>query len=251
MKIIDRLKNHEYPGIVFYLLLIGGAFLAGVVIFDLIVMPGLVGKRDTVAVPAIEGMSAKQAEEVCRAEHLELVVAASRNSDEVPEGYVITQDPQQGRGLKRGRSVKAVVSSGRRMEIVPSFTGKTLREAEVLIAGAGLVKGRVVRIFVEAAEQPSVLATSPSAGAKVPRGATVDILVAMAGEPKSYLMPSLVGRDFPFVKDALARLGFDVVHSVKKGASGRFPNAIISQSPAPGSKIREGDTIELVVSTLE
>jgi len=250
--LIDRLRKRQYPVVMLYLLLIGAAFLAGVVIFDLIIMPSVVGRGDVASAPAIEGMSLKQAQEICRRERLGIAVAATRSSDEVPEGYIISQDPRQGQRLKRGRTIKVAVSSGRRMEIVPSFLGKTLREAEVLVASAGLAKGRVVRIFAPGEGQPTVLATSPAAGAKIPQGASVDILLAMHGEPKAYVMPDLVGRDFPFVKDRLERLGFNVVHAAsRRRGEGRFPNAILSQAPPAGAKIREGDTIELVVSSLE
>ena len=250
--LIDRLRKRQYPAIVLYLLWIAGAFLAGVVIFDLVIMPGITGRGNLAIAPAIEGMSLKQAREVCRKERLEIAVTGSRSSDEIPEGYVISQNPRQGQGLKRGRVIKVVLSSGRRMEVVPTFAGKTLREAEVLVGSSGLAKGRIVRIFSPGEGQPTVLATSPSAGTKVPRDASVDILVAIPGEPKSYLMPDLVGRDFPFVKDRLERLGFNVVHAVsRKRGEGRFPNAILSQAPPAGAKIKEGDTIELVVSALE
>jgi beta-lactam-binding protein with PASTA domain len=250
--LIDRLRNRQYPAIVLYLFLIAGAFLVGVVIFDLVIMPGIVGRGSVAIAPAIEGMSLKQAQEVCRKERLEVAVAGNRSSDEIPEGYVISQDPGQGKGLKRGRTIKVVLSSGRRMEIVPSFVGKTIREAEVLVESSGLARGRTVRVLVPGEGQPSVLATSPAAGAKVPRGAPVDILVAIPGEPKSYLMPDLVGRDYPFVKDRLEKLGFNVVHAAsRKRGEGRFPNAILSQTPPAGAKIKEGDTIELVVSALE
>ncbi len=249
---IDKPKKRQYPAIVLYLLLIAAAFIAGVIIFDLVIMPSIVGRSNVSVAPAIEGMSLKQAEEVCRKERLEIAVAGYRSSDEIPEGYVISQDPRQGQGLKQGRTIKVAVSSGRRMEIVPSFLGKTLREAEVLVESSGLAKGRIVRIFSPGGGQPSVLATSPSTGTKVPRGAPVDILVAIHGEPKSYLMPDLVGRDFPFVRGRLERLGFNVVHAVsRRRGEGRFPNAILSQTPPAGAKIKEGDTIELVVSALE
>jgi beta-lactam-binding protein with PASTA domain len=250
--LIDRVRRRQYPAIVLYLFLIAAAFLAGVIIFDLVIMPSIVGRGRVSVAPAVEGMSLKQAQEVCRKERLEVAVTGSRSSDEIPEGYVISQDPEQGKGLKRGRTIKVVLSSGRKMEIVPSFMGKTLREAEVLVESSGLSKGRTVRIFAPGEGQPSVLATSPAAGAKVPRGASVDILVAIPGEPKSYLMPDLVGRDYPFVKDKLERLGFNVVHAAsRKRGEGKFPNAILSQTPLAGAKIKEGDTIELVVSALE
>ncbi len=183
--LIDRLGKRQYPAIVLYLLMIGGAFLVGVVIFDLVIMPGIVGRGNVAVAPAIEGMSLKQAQEVCRKERLEVAVAGYRSSDETPEGYVISQDPAQGQGLKQGRTIKVALSSGPRMEIVPSFAGKTIREAEVLAGSSGLSKGRTVRIFAPGEGQPSVLATSPAAGTKVPRGAPVDILVAMHGEPKA------------------------------------------------------------------
>ncbi len=250
--LIDRLRKRQYPAIVLYLLLIAAAFVAGVVIFDLVIMPSVVGRGDVADAPAIEGMSLKQAQEVCRAQRFDLSVAGYRSSDEIPEGYVVSQDPRQGQRLKRGRTIEVAVSSGRRMEIVPSFAGKTLREAEVAVVSVGLAKGRVVRIFAPGEGQPTVIATSPAAGAKIPRGASVDILLAMHGEPKSYVMPDLVGRDFPFVKDRLEHLGFNVVHAAsRRRGEGRVPNAILSQAPPAGAKIREGDTIELVVSALE
>jgi beta-lactam-binding protein with PASTA domain len=236
---------------VLYLAMIAGAFIIGIIIFNYLIMPGLVRKRDTLIVPSIEGMSLKQAADICRRERLEFAVTGHRNSDELPEGYVLSQDPRQGEKLKRGRTIKIVLSSGRRMEVVPSFAGKTLREVEVLIESSGLTKGRIVRIFAPGEGQPSVIATSPSTGTRVPRGSTVDILVAMHGEPKAYLMPNLVGRDFPFVRDRLEKLGFNVVHVASRRGEGTFPNAIVSQVPAAGSKIKEGDTIELVVSTVE
>ena len=248
---IDRLRNHQYPAIVLYLLLIAGAFLVGIIVFNFVILPSLTGKRDVATVPGIEGMSIKQAGEVCRKERLEFAVVAHRNSEEVPEGYVLTQDPRQGEKLKHGRTIKVVLSSGRPMEIVPSFAAKTLREAEVLIESSGLAKGRTVRMYVPGEGQQALLATSPSTGTKVPRGSTVDILLGMHGESKVYLMPDLVGKDFPFVKDKLEKLGFNVAHVAARRGQGKFPNAILSQTPAAGARIKEGDTIELVVSTLE
>ena len=240
--------KRQYPGVVKYLLLIAGAFILGVLIFDLVVMPAITGKRDVAVVPALEGMSLKQAEAVCRRQHLELVVAGRRNSDEVPLDFVISQMPRAGASLKQGRTVRVVASDGERMETVPELSGKSLREAELSLESAALSRGRIVRVYAPGTGQPAVAASSPSAGARVPRGCTVDLLVNMRGEQRSYLMPDLVGRDYPFAKLRLEGLGFNVAHSVTKRSRGAFPNTIVAQIPRAGTKIQEGETIELVVS---
>jgi serine/threonine-protein kinase len=197
-------------------------------------------------------MSMKQAEEVCAGERLKLAVAGSRNSEEVPEGYVLEQAPRQGEGLKEGRTIKVIVSAGRKMETVPELAGKTVREAEFQLSAVGLVRGRIIRVYAEGAgEDNTVLTESPSTGARVPRGAAVDLLIAMHGEPKKYVMPNLVGRDLPFVREMLEKMGFNVVRVVGKRGQSKFPNAIVSQNPKPGAAIKEGDTIELFVSTVE
>ena len=169
----------------------------------------------------------------------------------VPRPYtlkMISISPRSGTSLKRGRAINVVVSDGERMETVPELSGKTTREAELSLESAALSRGRIVRIFARGAGQSAVIASSPSSGTRVPHGSIVDLLVATYGEPMSFLMPDLVGRDFPFAKDRLERLGFSVAHRVTRDSAGAFPNTIIAQSPRAGTNIQEGETIELVVS---
>jgi eukaryotic-like serine/threonine-protein kinase len=250
--LIDRIRRRDIPPLLYYALVIAGAFVVGVVIFNFIIMPILVGRSDTIIVPSLQGMSIKQAGEVCGKEHLKLTVSGSRNSEEVPEGYVLEQTPRQGEALKEGRTIKVMVSAGPKTEAVPDLSGKTVREAELQLEAIGLARGRIVRVFSDVpGPDNSVLTESPSAGARLPRGASVDLLIGMRGEPQTYVMPNLVGRDLPFVRDKLEKMGFNVVRVVAKRGGSRFPNAIISQNPKAGSPIKEGDTIELVVSTVE
>ena len=79
----------------------------------------------------------------------------------------------------------------------------------------------------------------------------VHILLAMQAEPRKFIMPDLVGLDLPFVKDRLEGMGFEVARVVSRRMEEKFPNTILAQNPEAGSCIREGGTIELVVSTVE
>jgi serine/threonine-protein kinase len=244
-------EKRKYNPVLFYIFLVLGAFLIGVIIFNTLILPRLVGRRDVVIVPELKAMSVMLAEKKCRDSGLELVVIGHRNSTEIPEGYIIEQDPGPKDGLKEGRAIRVIVSSGPRMETIPELVNKSLRQAELLLESSKLRRGRVVRIFSHEEGQNSVLSTSPPTGTSVPCNSSVDILLTVRGEPRKFLMPDLVGMDLPFVKDRLGRLGFHVTRVVNRRVEGKFPNTILSQNPRAGFSIKEGGTIELVVSTVE
>jgi serine/threonine-protein kinase len=243
--------RRQYHPVLFYIFVIIGAFLVGVVIFHTFIMPGLVGRGDVVVVPDLEGLSVTMAREKCADSGLELIEIGRRNSAEIPEDYVLEQKPGPAESLKEGRAIKVVVSAGMMMEVVPDLRNKSLRQAELMLQSSRLRKGRVSRIFRHEKAENTVIATSPPAGAYVPRGSGVDILLPANEEPRKYIMPDLAGMDLPFVKDRLEMLGFEVARIVSLTDRDKFPNTILDQNPKAGFIIQEGGTIELVVSTVE
>jgi serine/threonine-protein kinase len=232
-------------------LIAAAAFALGVVLFNTVIMPGLVGRRDVVIIPDLRGLSLAMAEEKCAESGLELDILAHRSSEEVPEDYILEQRPEPDEKLKEGRAIRVVVSSGHRMEIVPELGGKSLRQGELLLGSASLRRGRIVRVFSHRSGENAILTSSPPAGASVPRDSRVDVLLEVCGEPRAFLMPDLSGMDLPFVKELLERRGFVITRIVSRRDSDRFPNTILSQIPEAGSLIKEGGEIELVVSTVE
>lgn len=227
------------------------AFAAGIVIFHFILLPIIFGRADIVIVPDTRGMPLPVAEEACRQRNLNLIVVGERYSETVPAGYVLEQDPAPSEGLKGGRTIRVVTSSGVRLERVPDMIGGTLREAELAVENARLRRGRVARVFRPGEGQNLVAAINPPAGSMAPNGSPVDFLVHMSGEPRLYLMPDLVGKDLQFVRERLERGGFHVSRVVTRRDERRFPGTILSQIPPAGHSIREGAAIELVVSTVD
>ena len=241
----------RYRAVALYGLAAVVAFVGGVIIFNTFIMPRLLGRGDVVIVPDVRGCSAAIAEEKCADSGLILMVVGNRISADVPQGYIIEQDPAPSESLKEGRAIKVVLSAGRRMERVPQLAGASLRQAEILIEDAGLRTGRVVRVFSHEKGENAVIASSPPAGSSVPHGSGIDILLSMCGEPRTMLMPDLVGMDLPFVKGRLERYGISIGRLTNRRMRDKFPNTILEQSPKAGSPIKEGESIELVVSTVE
>jgi serine/threonine-protein kinase len=240
-----------YHPLLFYALMVIGAFIIGFVVFNFIILPIITGSRDIVIVPDMRGMTVAGAEESCRERGLKLMVVGERYSDEIKIGLVLEQDPSSGEGLKGKRTVKIIVSSGQKKETVPDLVDKTLREAELTITTAKLRKGRIARIFTGGEGSSRVAASNPPGGQTAISGSEVDLLVSMSGEPRIYLMPDLVGKDMLFVRERLERNGFHVTRVVSRKDESRFPGTILSQTPPPGYSIKEGGTIELVVSTVD
>ncbi len=94
-------------------------------------------------------------------------------SDEVEKGRVIRLGPAPGTEVPRGSSVTVVVSKGPDVVDVPDLKGMSLDEAEAALDKAGLVLGE----FTGSGGNREVVASDPEAGASVPRGTAVNLLL--------------------------------------------------------------------------
>ncbi len=244
-------RDRRYNPVLFYTLAVLAAFAAGFLLFQFVILPLVVGRGELAIVPELKGVPLESAEQACEERGLRLMVAGERYSSDIPAGYVIEQDPAPGEGLKGRRTVRVVTSSGVRTETVPDVVGDSVREAELAIEDAGLRKGRSARVFSPAAGPNTVIATSPPRGSEARAGSPVDLLIKMTGEPRTFLMPDLVGKDIQFVRERLEKGGFHITRVVTRRDEDKFPGTILSQNPPPGYSIKEGGTIELVVSTVD
>jgi len=244
------LKRGKYHPLIFYVFMILGALLIGIIIFNSIILPLITG-GDIIIVPEITGLTLKRAEEECKRAGLNLIVVGQKYSDEFPQGFILEQDPEPPKGLKRGRAIKVVLSNGPKREVIPELKGSSLKEAEVRLKSAGFRVGRVARVFTDDKVSVRVLETFPPGGTEARKGMAVDILLVVGGEKKRYMMPNLVGMDFPFAREVLDKMGFHITKVVREIKSGEFPDKILSQNPEAGELIEEGGSIELVVSAVE
>jgi len=234
-----------------YAVVIIAAFLGGIFIFNSLVIPGLVGRGDVVLVPDLRGLSLDPAETKCEEAGYRMGIAGREHSNNIPEGHIISQVPQPGEGLKERRTIRVVVSAGRKMALIPELKGLSLRQAWITLEDAGLRRGSVSRIFSDLPGENAVRASFPASGTELPAGSRVDLLFVIYDHPAVFIMPDLVGMDLPFVKDRLERAGFRIGRIVNRESDEGFPNTILAQKPPAGSSIKEGGTVELTVSTVE
>lgn len=230
------------------LLVLAGAFLVGIVLFNFVIMPRLVQHDQTVRVPSVVGLGIQEARRACVDAGLQCIEEDRRHADDLPPDHVVSQSPAAATAVKRGRSVRVVVSLGQQQVLVPDLRGMTLRQASLQLANTRLALGKVSRIRT-GTEGSVVRATHPHAGAQTSLGDSIDVLVAIGDPGEPYLMPSLVGQDANDVRALVESRGFKIGRFAYRAASGVYPGTVLEQYPLRGSMIRRGESIDLVVAS--
>lgn len=103
-------------------------------------------------------------------------------SDEVTEGYVISQIPEKGEMLKKGSTVYITKSNGPEPVSVPSVVGLTISQAKSKLDSAGLTYD--VEYVDDDAPEDEVIFQSINAGDKVAPKALVKLQVSNGPKPE-------------------------------------------------------------------
>jgi serine/threonine-protein kinase len=129
--------------------------------------------REPLDIEDFTGRDAGRAQERLTGTGFEVDVT-EENSDAVPEGRVISQDPAEGTGF-RGDVISLVVSKGPVMVEVPDLRTMSVDEATEVLEDAGLeIEVRESRFYINV---DRVVRQDPGSGSSVPEGSTVVVSV--------------------------------------------------------------------------
>lgn len=221
-------------------------FVAGILLVN-VVMGRLVGQGDVVEVPALEGLPLAEAKLQLARSDLRLEEEERAHSSVYPAETVVAQRPLAGTRVKRNRPVRVTVSEGLQLATVPELRGVSVSDVHLLLAADGLVQGTVSRARAEGVPGGGIITSDPRPGAKVARGTAVSLLVSDGPPATEFVMPDLVGRDERRVTEWLRanQLEPRVVRTIGRG---RQSGTVFDQRPAAGTRVKEGDLVELKVA---
>jgi serine/threonine-protein kinase len=177
------------------------------------------------------------------------VEKTSRNDENIAANHIISQIPEPGVKMKKGKTISFVVSDGPAPRAVPDLTGKSGDEAKQLLDALGLVYNEAGKIYDETAPPGTVMSftvggqpvTSP-----VLKGAQVDVTVSNGPAPRT--IPKLVGKTLADAKAALEAIQL-VANPAAEEFSDMVPAGIVtSLDPKAGQTIDRGGTVNITVS---
>jgi serine/threonine-protein kinase len=206
-------------------------------------------KVDEVEVPNVVNEEVEIAKEKLEESGLKVNVLSEIYDVEVPEGHVISQNPEGGEKVKKNRVVTLEVSKGAEIVEVPDVTGQSLREADAALNSSGFkVAADVNYIFDSQVGEGKVIQQFPKALTKEDQGAEVTLVVSKGPQPEYIKMPDLRGLSLEEAQKKLEEARLKLGNISNAESSFYYSGQVADQSVDPSSNILQGQSINVVVS---
>lgn len=232
---VKKKKRKWWIWILLIVLLIGGSIAAYVVADEM----------SRSVVPDVVGMSIGDATTELEASGF-VVEVTERASDDIAEGKVISQNPQEGRKPKRGTTVTIVVSAGKETVEMPNVEGLSQTAAERMLKDLAFSDLEIKTEASETVNSGDVISQSVDPGEEVVPSEVTVTLVVSTGSNKVELS-NLAGYTFDEASIYAEQNKLKIVKrdefstSVPKGQ-------IIRQLPTAGTAVDPGTELTVIVS---
>ncbi len=192
-------------------------------------VPDVVGKKEATAKAQLEKAGFA-------------VESLTRGAEEEQVGFVLEQRPTGGSKAAQGTVVAIVVGTALPKVAVPDVVGRSLREAQAILANANLTTGNIQP--AGASLQSPVVQQAPAAGTQVAPGSAVDLVVRPPVE--KITVPQVIRRSLGEARRMILDAGLTVGKIKPAGASDT--NIVTDQAPAAGTEVDRGTAIDLAVA---
>ena len=199
------------------------------------------GLSSGVPVGDYTGMTQAQAQEAIVNAGLRTRFTKSASETVAPD-HVIRQSPPAGTKVERNQVVELVISNGKPLLGLVDVRGYSANDAQRTLQQEGFAV-TLVRRFDNTVND-NVIDQLPKAGAKVPEGSRVTLVISNGPQP--VVVPNFVAMSVKAARAAAARLGITL--DTSQNVPGNPPDTIASQSTAAGTKIDRNATVRVVVN---
>ena len=240
-KFVTFIKGHKVLSSFIGLILLFAIAFGGTLAYLNITNPA------EVELPNVVGMSKEEAQKTVEDLKLVFEVSSEEFNKDVPEGYVISQDPTYiaDYNVKEGSTVNVVVSKGQEKTTVPKVVGMTREEAEKALEDANL-EAEIVEETSKTVEEGYVISQEVEANTEAYAGDTIKIHVSTGTGIKQVTVENVVGQTEANAKSTLEGQGLKVNITYVDATTDN--GKVTKQSVTGGTTVDEGTTVTLTVN---
>lgn len=198
--------------------------------------------------PEIEGTYINDVNDVEGMEHFEVVVIDSLFTPGEKAGKIVSQDPQAGSKIKKGRKVYVVITSSTGEPIpMPNCKDLSVRSAVDQLTNAGL---RVGKFIFNVGDFNNVVVGQRhngkpiNEGEQIKRGEEIDLVVEMSSDVYTTTIPNIIGLTEPEAEKKLWESALNVGKKTYEGNKDIIHSRVVSFSPN-SSSVTKGTTISI------
>jgi beta-lactam-binding protein with PASTA domain len=213
--------------------------------------------------PNLVGLPLERAERLAGGMGLGIKVEDRLFNTKYAENQIVSQAPAAGGSTKAGQDLHVLVSLGTPSVTVPTLVGGSVRAAQVTATQRGLTLGDIATVHWSGIATDEVVSQDPPPSAQPARSPAVSLLVSLGEPPAEFVCPSFLGMGIGQAEKTLTRAGFTMTEAKTAPPPGAAVDAstptppaissapggtILSQSPAPGSRIAAGASFSFTVA---
>jgi beta-lactam-binding protein with PASTA domain len=248
---VPKMKKEHLMGISISLGVFVGGLLVLALLFDFVIMPLTVKEGAETRVPDVVNLSMRAAEAKLGEVGLETIEGDEEFDSDRPKGTVISQRPEGGATVKKGRRVFLTISKGSASATVPQLEGFSLREARFLLEKEGLQPGGILWMTQESRPDGVILGSIPGEGTVMKLNASVELIVNRKETDIMVSVPEFVGLDLEEAR-ILAEENYLLIGDLDLEVNNELlPETVIDQSIEAGDLVRKWSVVDLTVSVLE
>ena len=253
----ERPKRIWLRTLIFIILLAGAGWFAVDHIYNAIMDSFPVTEVPEYTVPRVVGKTVEEAGEMEGVKDVFSIVERSSEYSDLPEGQIISQDPEADRKKKPANGqlieISVTVSRGARSGAMPNVVGMDARSARVKLEhGEGLDKLNLViqeapeQEFHDEIEAGSVIRTDPAANTPLHEGDTITLVVSKGPEIIYHPMVACKGSTVEQVQKFMDDLNLVAEFTKVEGVEPE--GTVLTQSVDTGVEVAEGSTVTFTYS---
>ncbi len=224
------------------------AFLVLIIVIAVILIPKLTAIPD-IKVPDVSNLTVVEAENKLKEAGFEVAVETEKEASEtVEKGDVIRTSPSAGRSIKKGTTITIFESLGSNVYVMENFVGENYIEIQTILENMYGLKVTIEKKDVDDVteyDEQEIIEQDKPAGTKLVEGDSVTLYI-----------PNILEGYPDFVEDAYTLEDvqafcdkYGVTLKVEYEETLQYAEGtVISQSRVPGSPIKKGVTLKVVIA---